>query len=65
VIAPNQPDQALESGALARAVAPEQGHDFILRDAERHVEEDVAVAVIAVDAVDLEERAHSAATPPR
>jgi hypothetical protein len=34
-------------------------------DTEGDVEEDVAVAVIAVDALDLEEGAHAAATPPR
>ena len=53
--------QALQRRALAGAVAAEQRDDLVLLDAQRDVEEDVRVAVIAVQAVDFEQ-AH-AATP--
>ena len=60
--------QALQGRALARAVAAEQRHHLVPLDAQRDVEEDVGVPVVAVEPVDLEQ-AHSAAnmpcTPPR
>ena len=56
------------SRALAGAVAAEQRHHHVALDAKRDVEEDMAVAIIGVQAGDFEE-AHSAAntpcTPPR
>ena len=42
--------QRLQRGALAGAVAAEQRHDLVLLDPQRHVEQDVRVAVVAVDA---------------
>ena len=58
-------DQALQRRALPCAVPPKQRHHFVPLDAKGNVEQDVAVLVIAVDPVDLEQRAHAAATPPR
>ena len=59
--------QALQRRALAGAVAAEQRHHLVALDAQRDVEQDVGVAVVAVQAVDLEQ-AHAAispCTPPR
>ena len=52
--------QALQRRALAGAVAPEQRHDLVRLDPQRDVEQDVRVAVIAVQALDLEQ-AHARA----
>ena len=56
--------QALQRRALAGAVAPEQRHDLVALDAQRDVEQDVGIAVVAVQSFDLEQ-AHAASTPPR
>ena len=56
--------QAFKRRALAGAVAAEQSDHLVLRDVERHVEQDVGIAVIGVEIFDLEQ-AHGAATPPR
>ena len=60
--------QAFQGRALSRAVAAEQRHHLVPLDAQRDVEEDVAVPVIGIETRDLEQ-AHSAAntpcTPPR
>ena len=42
-----------------------QGYDFVFVDAQGHVEQNVAVAIVAVDPIDFEKRAHAAAMPPR
>ena len=54
--------QALQRRALAGAVAAEQRHHLVALHAQRDVEEDVGIPVVAVQAVDLEQ-AHAASTP--
>ena len=60
--------QALQRGALAGAVAPEEGHHLVLLDAQADVEQDVRIAVEAVQPLDLEQ-AHATSSsswiPPR
>ena len=52
--------------ALARAVGADNGHDLAGGDLERHSAERLRIAVVEVEAVDLEERgAHSASGSPR
>src|SRR5262249_40889078 len=54
--------QALECRALAGAVAAKQRHDLVALDAQRDVEQDVRIAVVAVQPLDLQQ-AHCAAPP--
>ena len=56
--------QAFQRRGLAGAVAAEQRYDLVLLDPQRDVEQDVGIAVIAVEARDFEQ-AHAACTPPR
>src|SRR5262249_9812659 len=60
--------QTLQCRALPGAVAAEQSHDFVPLDVEGDVKEDVAIPVIGVQTLYLDQ-AHSAAntpcTPPR
>src|SRR6185437_4025739 len=49
--------QTLERRALARAIAAEQRDDLVAPHAQRDVEQDVRVAVVAVEAADLEQAA--------
>ena len=46
----------LDGGRAARAVASEQADDLARADAERHALQDVALAVIGVQVVDLKHR---------
>src|SRR5207248_2740640 len=50
----------LHGGRTAGAVAPEQAHDVALADAERHAVEDVALAVVGVQVLDLKHGPRSA-----
>src|SRR3954454_23606340 len=54
--------QAFQGRALAGAVASHQRHDFVALDAQRNVEQDMGIPVIAVQAVALEQ-AHAASAP--
>ena len=54
--------QALQGRALAGAVAAEQCHHLVARDAQRDIEQNVGIAVIAVQAAGLEQ-IHAASTP--
>src|SRR6266850_2471104 len=45
---------ALDRGGLARSVAPDEAHHFLLVDAQRHAAEDVGRAAVGVDRIDLE-----------
>ena len=54
--------QALQGRALAGAVAAQQRHHFVALDAQRDVEQDVGIPVVAVESVDFEQ-AHAASTP--
>ena len=54
--------QALQRRALARAVAAEQRHDLVARDAQRDVEQDVGIPVIGIQSLDLEQ-VHGSITP--
>src|SRR5581483_5944147 len=56
--------QTFQRRALAGAVAAEQGNDFMALHLQRDIEQDVRVAIIAVEVLDLEQ-AHGACTPPR
>jgi hypothetical protein len=59
--------EALQRRALARAVAPQKRHHLVALDPQRDVEEDVRIAVIAVEPGHFEQ-AHAASspfTPPR
>ena len=56
--------QALQGRALAGPVAAQQRHDLVLLHAHRDVEQDMGIAVIAVQSADVEET-HGACTPPR
>ena len=56
--------QALQRRALAGAVAAEQRHHLVLLDAQRDVEQDVGVAVVAVQSADFEQ-AHASITRAR
>jgi hypothetical protein len=47
--------QALERRALAGAVAAEQRDDLVALDAKRNVEQDVRIAVVAVEPADVEQ----------
>ena len=52
----HEPHDALDGRGLAGAVAAEQRHRLALAHLERHVVQDVALAVIGVDALDLQDR---------
>ena len=56
---PHDPHQALQRRRLARAIAPDQRHDLVALDVHVDVEEDVRIAVIAVERLDFDE-AHAA-----
>jgi hypothetical protein len=45
--------QALERRALPRPIAAEQGHDLVALDAQRHIEEDVRISVVALQPAHL------------
>ena len=60
----NDTHQAFQCRAFAGAVASEQRDDFVALDRECHIEQDVGVGVVGVQALDLEQ-AHVATTPPR
>ena len=60
----DHPHERLERRGLAGAISPQERHHLVLLHAKRHVEEDVGIAVIAVDGINFEE-AHAACTPPR
>ena len=50
-------DQRLEQGRLARTIAAEQRHDFVVVQLETHVAQDVALAVERVHALDAQQHA--------
>ncbi len=51
-----QPHQAAQQRGLARAVAADQGGDLPLLDLQRHVVEDLRVAVPGAQAVEAKQR---------
>ena len=59
------PISVLSVVLLPGTVAAEQSDNLVASHAERDVEQDVAIAIVAVDSLDLEKCAHAAATPPR
>ena len=59
---PHHAHQALQRRALAGAVAAEQRHHLVRLDPQRHVEQDVRVAIVAVEPIDLEQ-AHARVHP--
>ena len=56
--------QGFERRRFAGAVAAQKRHHLVALDVERDIEQNVRVAVIAVEHLDLEQ-AHAACTPPR
>ena len=56
--------QAFQRRAFAGAVAAEKRDDLMPFDPHGDIEQDVAVAVVAVQAVDFEQ-AHATTSPPR
>ena len=53
----HQPDDGLERGRFAGAVAPHQGDDLAARHLQRHVEQDLRLAIGGVEAFDFEDGA--------
>jgi L-ascorbate metabolism protein UlaG (beta-lactamase superfamily) len=60
---PHQPHDGLERGRATRAVAPQQTDDFSDPDRESDPVQDVALAVVGVQALDLKQRRHAASSP--
>ena len=58
------PIRLLSVVLLPAPLRPSKRHHFVLLDAQGDVEQDVRVAVVAVQAGDFEQ-AHAACTPPR
>src|SRR5437764_13219424 len=59
----DDPVELLQCRALADTVAPEHPHDLAAADLQRDTVEDVALAVIRMDGLDLKERGHRSAIP--
>ena len=56
-------DDAADEGGLADSIPSEQRHRLARSHLERHVVEHVAVAVVGVDALDLQHHPSSSAVP--
>jgi hypothetical protein len=59
---PRYTHEAFQGRTLAGAVATQECHDLVALDTHRHIEQDVRVGVIGIQALDLDQ-AHAAITP--